>query len=291
MLRIAGTHTLFHITFVSLLIAVAALMGGPERVHAIASSDNFNDNATDTAKWWTVIYGTGPSIQETNQRVEVTLPANSANDPQAGGFSAGYVSSCGLNGDFDVQVDYELLTWPSGSGVRAGLSLSPAPNATVHRVGLTWDFTGVPRESYVFSTGDPNYFFVGTADLSGGLRLVRTGGTATGYYRSGSDWVPIGSFAVTQKGVHYTIGAWSHDDRFGDQLTKVAFDNFVVNSKGPSCAVGGIAELPDVVRAPLQRGSSSGPGTGVLASIAAAVAVGGVVLGGAAWYARKRLSG
>ena len=54
-------------------------------------------------------------------------------------------------------------------------------------------------------------------------------------------------------------------------------------------SVGGIAELPEIARAPLETDGSSGVGAGVLAgAIAGAVLVGGVTLGGAAWYARRR---
>lgn len=56
----------------------------------------------------------------------------------------------------------------------------------------------------------------------------------------------------------------------------------------PSAGVGGVVEPPEVAGPPLQTGGSAGRGAGILAGIAAAVAAGAVVLGGAAWYARRR---
>lgn len=53
--------------------------------------------------------------------------------------------------------------------------------------------------------------------------------------------------------------------------------------------LGGIGAFPEVAAAPLQGSGSSGLGAGVLAAIAAAAAAGAVALGGAAWYARRRL--
>ena len=53
--------------------------------------------------------------------------------------------------------------------------------------------------------------------------------------------------------------------------------------------VGGIAELPDVASTPLEAEGSSGPGAGLVAGIAAAVAAGALALGGAAWYAGRRI--
>ncbi len=52
--------------------------------------------------------------------------------------------------------------------------------------------------------------------------------------------------------------------------------------------VGGIAELPDVARTPLDASSPSGAGAALLAGIAVAAAAGAGVLGGAAWFARRR---
>ena len=55
-------------------------------------------------------------------------------------------------------------------------------------------------------------------------------------------------------------------------------------------AVGGIAELPPLERAALEADSSE-VSAGVLASIVAAVAAGILAVGGAAWHARRRLTG
>ena len=52
--------------------------------------------------------------------------------------------------------------------------------------------------------------------------------------------------------------------------------------------VGGIAELPEVAVTPLETGRTSGGNAGVLPGVAGAWAAGAVVLGGPAWYARRR---
>ena len=57
----------------------------------------------------------------------------------------------------------------------------------------------------------------------------------------------------------------------------------------PLATVGGIAELPEVAGAPLETVGSSGPSAGLLAGVAVAVTAASSSLGGAAWYARRRL--
>lgn len=86
--------------------------------------------------------------------------------------------------------------------------------------------------------------------------------------------------------------------------TNVGTDTITATAKGTNvCAlddtdtatkewtevVGGIAELPEVDGTPLETAGSSGPSTTVLAGIVIAVAAGTIALGGAAWYARRRL--
>ena len=56
------------------------------------------------------------------------------------------------------------------------------------------------------------------------------------------------------------------------------------------CPVGGVAELPEVARAPLEAGDSSGPGAAMLASVTAGVLAGAASISGAVWYTRRRLS-
>ena len=56
-----------------------------------------------------------------------------------------------------------------------------------------------------------------------------------------------------------------------------------------SIGVGGIAELPDVAGTALEAGGSSGLNVGVLAGAVAGFAAGALVLGGAAWYTKRRL--
>ena len=52
--------------------------------------------------------------------------------------------------------------------------------------------------------------------------------------------------------------------------------------------VGGVAELPEVSGEPLAATGSSGGNAGLFAGLIAAVVVGAVALGGAAWYVRRR---
>lgn len=273
---------------VGLLFLLAVALAATKDASAISGSDDFNDNSRDDTKWAEVTAGTGPMIDETNQRLEITLPANSVNYPQSDEFGAWYLGRCALEGNFDIQVDYQLLTWPSDSGVRVGLIIHP--KHTVERTGLgpteVWSPPPPSREVYLTNYNDV-LTPVGTTDTSGKLRQTRTGSTLRGYYYSGGAWVEIASASIGQGGLRYVLSSWSGDSRFGDSLTQVAFDNFIVNSGELNCAVGGIADFPRVEEpAPgsVEASGGSSPPYGALAGVLTA----SVIAMAAGWYTVRR---
>ncbi len=206
-------------------------------VHAPATTpvlnDNFNSNLINSTLWQERITGTGPSVAATNQRIEVSLTGTSLNDPTGQVFGGGLSSVCLLRGDFDIQVDFDLLVWPQSSGVRVGLSLqdSPVPIPAVERTGFVpIDFPSLPRELYLTDFGD-GVQGASTSDLIGTLRVTRAGATLSGYYLSSGNWILIHSGPAANTGdSHFGLRAWSHNTVFGNQDVKVAYDNFAVNS-------------------------------------------------------------
>lgn len=220
--------------------------------------DDFDDNACDDTLW-NVIESGGPYITETSQRLEITLPAESSGD----NFYAGYSSTHVLRGDFDVQVDYHLLTWPENNGVRMGLWIEKTPYTyTVERAsyGTSDGFTA--GDHYTTNFAD-SILLSPTGDADGTLRLVRTGSLFEGYWRNetSGDWVLSQSRQVNTVSageVMFMLKAWSHDYAFSDDLVVVAFDNFVIN-KGtvvppgitPPAGVTGLANAtfqPNLIR-------------------------------------------
>ncbi|MCC7352605.1 MAG: hypothetical protein IT330_02520 [Anaerolineae bacterium] len=195
----------------------------PTRTPAPVLADDFGDNVLSAALWTSAVFGSGPTIAETNQRLEIRHPANAAGDP----FGAEVVSLCLLAGDFDLQVDYLLTAWPPANGVRLGLAVNPG-DSKVARVSFT-GIPGYPDEVYLTHFADGVQGITATGDLSGKLRLVRVGGTLTGYYFGGGNWVALHSGSVTSGAVSAVLRSWSHSSVFKHEEVRVAFDNFRVN--------------------------------------------------------------
>lgn len=193
--------------------------------------DDFDDNSVNPSLWTPYTQGTGPSISEVNQRVEITLPANSKDDYSSiPVFSGGYSSICTLKGDFDVQVDYELLDWPDSNGVRVGLGVPGGMTERVSFGTLPWDYPYQPREVYLTHFADGVFGITETNDRSGKLRAVRTGSDLSGYYFKNGSWNLIRKYSSsTTSDGGFSIAVWSHNSIFKGQDVRVAFDNVIVN--------------------------------------------------------------
>ena len=103
-------------TLLALGFALVALAAPDISSAAVLFSDDFNDNVINTSLWGVMHQG-GTTVAETNQRLEITFPTT-AHGSQ---FTAGLQITQVISGDFDFQVDYQLLEWPVGNGVRVGI--------------------------------------------------------------------------------------------------------------------------------------------------------------------------
>jgi hypothetical protein len=204
---------------------------------AVASStsyDDFADNTIHTSRWTTVQMGSGLTIAAANQRLEINIPATAANDPSAGIFGAGLMSTCQIRGDFDLQATYQLLQWPTTNGVRVGLGAGAGrlfvdPTPIVERVSASTNYPDSPGEYYLTDFDDGVWGVTSTHDLTGTLRLVRSGSTVTGYRLAAGTWVVVHAGPMMTGDVRIALAAWSHDNLFAHQAVSLAFDNVVVN--------------------------------------------------------------
>jgi hypothetical protein len=219
-------------------------------LHSVSAApllvESFNNNSFDSSVWHTLQLGTGTNITVVNQRLEITLSSGSVDDPTRGIFGAGLLSKCQLQGSFDMQVGFQLLVWPSLSGVRTGLGslfelygLGPvySDHYAVERDSFANHNDPPNGESYVTDLSDGVQGFVPTNDTSGTLRITRSGGVATAYYLNSGTWVLVHSGPVTANSVGFGFSVWSHSYAFSHQNIKVAFDNFALNNGQLLCPI------------------------------------------------------
>lgn len=215
--------------------ASATINVAPAPVTA-AVLDDFDDQTVNTHLWTRNVQGVGPTVAELNGRLEIRLPPTSIEDPTLRVLRGGYSSVCQLRGDFDIQVNYQLLDWPFSNGVRVGLGTGLGATERTS-FGLAADFPGEPRrETYLTHFQDGLVSIVSTTDTVGTLRQVRVGNTVSGYYRQGQEWVPIGSAAAPTTDVGFSLSAWSHAYAFSGSDVRVAFDDITLNAGEVICS-------------------------------------------------------
>jgi hypothetical protein len=215
---------------VSLCVALCsplALLGTQPRAQVLI--EDFNDDSIDSTLWTACVYGSGPQIAEANHQLEIAIPGWSS----GGDFGVKLTSNFLLRGDFDVQVDFRLLTWPFGNGVRMGLGTDepgPPPYHCVDRISFGQnDYPWEPREAYLTDFHGTVCGVTATDDVTGSLRLVRSGYTQTGYYYGPGGWVAICTESAPTEDIDVKVAAWSAYQFMGWDVF-AAFDDFIVNS-------------------------------------------------------------
>jgi hypothetical protein len=193
-----------------------------------ALSDDFNDNLLDPSRWFvTIVPPSVGTIAETNQRLEMVIPT-------AGAGYLGLASKCRVSGDFDVQVDFSLVNWPAQNwhGIRLVAQELPGSFGLpgVYRGSFSNDFYQMRASTGIIST-------VNSSDLTGTMRLTRTGSLLQGYYRSSTGFVLLGQSTTSTTDTRLII---DFADATGAPATplpniSMAFDNFRLNSGTVVC--------------------------------------------------------
>ncbi len=188
-------------------------------------SDSFDGTTLDDAKWRSV--GSGGSIGQ-DGRLIVSTTSDLASS------SARIQSRWQLEGDFDIQVDFQIdEAW--------------SPPANDHLDGAYFGVTIYGQSFHItrlkrIDGGNANVFLawgsngavsgeVNTNALAGKYRLVRTGTTLSLQYDIGAGWVELASGTVPADPAYVYMGNGSVD---ASQAFTTYFDNFLVNSGLPS---------------------------------------------------------
>jgi dipeptidyl aminopeptidase/acylaminoacyl peptidase len=197
--------------------------------------DTFNDDRIDPFWGTPFVTGSGPSISETNGRLEVAFPSDTVNDPLLGYVSVGVAAQCHLLGYFDIQVDYQLLQWPPQSGVNVDFDTFDIVNGSYGDVYGMFVFD--PGGGTGISTHFPGPLntFVSAPETAGTLRFVRVGSTRTAYRLTLAGWSPLQSISDPASEIDVNLNVFSNAAQFSHPDVKIAYDNFRVSSGTFSC--------------------------------------------------------
>jgi hypothetical protein len=196
--------------------------------------DSF-DQGVDTGFWY-VLQDPGSSISVSNGALVASIAGTAVPGPPWNQVAAQIGSPCHVPGDFDMQVDYRLLTWPAFGGYFASLA-AIFGDVSVARQSGPWNppynqqYSGWSQTPAGFQSNAVN-----TLDTSGSLRIQRIGAKVYSYVRgTGEPWQLIfQADGSTGEGVPQ-FGLSAQADQFGHQDGSVAYDNFRLNSGAVTC--------------------------------------------------------
>jgi dipeptidyl aminopeptidase/acylaminoacyl peptidase len=197
--------------------------------------DEFSGDRLDS--FWSppFLTGSGPSVAQTNGRLEVTVPPSTLNDPVAGYVDLSVNSACQLQGDFDIEVGYQLLEWPAPQLVNVSLDTYDLVNGNFGDVHGMFVFD--PGNGTGVSTHFPGPLntFVPAPEPAGTLRFVRVGSTLTAYRLVAGGWSELQSTTDSASTVGVNLNVFSNAPQFSHANVKVAYDNFRVSGGTVSC--------------------------------------------------------
>jgi hypothetical protein len=173
-----------------------------------------------TGDWSFIVQGQGPTAVIDETRLKVTLPADSSQSPLSGIIQAGAASRCQVRGDFDMSIRFRLTVWPSNSGVQVLLG-----DGQLQDIVARSSEPAVGPETYL-AFFPPYAASVSTTDISGKLRLARTGATVSGYYLSDDGWARLLTAPAQTGDAYIVFFAWSNDNRFQHQEVQATFSDF-----------------------------------------------------------------
>jgi hypothetical protein len=215
----------------ALTIAAAAFSasasGGIVTPHHI--DENFLGSTIDTTNTW-AWWGTNQpglvSFAQGNGVLTVNVTAAAQPDLNASG-----QTRCLAHGDFDAQVDFNLVNWPARNGIWVSLMVGGTPY-NVYRVSWQFDLSEAyggylpPAGTALPATG-----------TTGTLRLTRRGDILSTYYLAGHTWIPVISGTGPTGDVPFNLSVFNGSDAatFAGLPVTVSFDNFRVTADSIAC--------------------------------------------------------
>jgi hypothetical protein len=169
--------------------------------------------------------GVGPTARVVEGRLQFAIPASAVPDAPNTWVAANVETRCRFSGDYDLQADFRLLSWPTHNGVVVTVGVNY--NRQLFRQSFDQEQLG----GYF----PPGWTGIEYPGLSGSLRLVRLGDTIAGFYRRDGGWERIFTSTVTQEDAFAHLSIWTDMGQFAKQDVVVSFDNFRVNRGRMKC--------------------------------------------------------
>lgn len=205
----------------------------PARSRAGTITDNFNGAAINHRLWQPYNHDQHQRWLLQDGELKIQIDGASVGEE----FGAGVNSNFLMKGNFEVMVDYRLITWPPANGISIGFNNDnrlTSGEFVIRRISLGPSDPTNPKENYKAAFDDGSmpfpFFLVPTTDSSGRLKWTRVGSVMTGYFFNPqiNNWQIIGSNDYSATGLDEWLGFSlnARNNSFAGYDVEIAFDNF-----------------------------------------------------------------
>ena len=199
-------------------------------------ADSMKGADINTKFWDVETFGAGPTVEADRHGALLTIPAHATPTDSSGTLKARMSSYCTLAGEFDVQVDYDLRTWPAANGT--GIGIYAAWADLIRESGPGGEqYAGAHR--FLDPPDGVPHAFSATNDDRGTLRIIRSGDRMIELVRERGAWHQVYRFRnPTPAAVSVYLELWTNAQRFSHRQVDVQLTNFRVNSGFLQCPSG-----------------------------------------------------
>jgi hypothetical protein len=208
-----------------------------DSVRLLPLNDNFDDGIINQDRWNYSANGSG-NIYEQNGKLY--LENSIANQLMAVAADHKLL----VSGDVDVKMDYSLANWQAQNSHKLGLALIVPAVQKYYLVERSYDTHFLGDSYFTDYLGLPITAVVPTSDISGTLRIGRTGTDVVGSYLLSNVWTVLQKAPVDPSEGYLHIGLWN-DVGNPNPATKVFVNNFQILNKGTYAQLGTLKEKHD----------------------------------------------
>ena len=196
-------------------------------------ADSMKAAEINTRFWDVETAGAGTTVRADGAGALLTIPAHATPTDASGEIKARISSYCTLAGEFDIQVDYALNTWPGANGTGIGMY---AAYADVIRESSPTGERYIGAHRLLDPPDGTPHALIATTDTRGTLRIVRSVNRMIEFVRAHGTWRQIYSFRnPTPAAVSVYLELWTDAQRFAHRQVEVQLNNFRVNSGYLQC--------------------------------------------------------
>src|SRR5262249_43320905 len=148
-------------------------------------ADSMKGPEINTKVWDVETAGVGATVRADGAGALLTIPAHATPTDASGALKVVMSSYCTLAGEFDIQVDYALNTWPGANGTGIGMY---AAYADVIRESTSTGEQYIGAHRLLDPPDGTPHAVISTNDTRGSLRIVRSPNRMIEFVRGRGAW-------------------------------------------------------------------------------------------------------